>query len=283
MIGLRNALITPKIRATAIRVSSFEIVDPAVSWMPGSTAVATASAAAETATRNRKRMGQSWHSGTDHTIGRPAAARERLRRHRPLLRPPEMDEEPPEVLGVRLDAVVERLDLFLLQEPEHPLLELPRALARDDLNERGLLRHGLVDDRLQGPVDVLPAVVDVVQVQLQLHDAVSAPGLPPRYAAPCAPGGSMPHAAGGAVYERRSSPSCRMISRTTSAGGLSSSTTITRSAGRGGSTAASWLSSSSEWKKWPCRSFSRATRVSRSTTSRKTIRSSGRPSRSWSR
>src|SRR2546421_7735117 len=183
MIGLRNALITPKIRATAIRVSTFELVDPAVSWMPGSTAVATASAAAETATRNRKRMGQSWHCGTDHTIGGPAQRGRRLRRHRPLLWPPEMDEEPTEVLGVLLDAVVERLDLFLLQEPEHPLLELPRALARDDLNERGLLRHGLVDDRLQGPVDVLPAVVDVVQVQLQLHGAVSAPGLPPRYAA----------------------------------------------------------------------------------------------------
>src|SRR2546430_9438920 len=129
MIGLRNALITPKIRATATRVSSFEIVDPAVSWMPGSTAVATASAAAATATRNRKRMGQSWHSGTDHTIGRPAAARERLRRHRPLLRPPEMDEEPPEVLGVLFDPVVEGFDLFLVLETEPPLRARPPALA----------------------------------------------------------------------------------------------------------------------------------------------------------
>src|SRR5262249_14731506 len=75
MIGLRIALITPKIRATAIRVSTFSVVDPAVSWMPGSTAVATASAAAETATRSRKRMGQSWHSGGDHAIGGPGAAR----------------------------------------------------------------------------------------------------------------------------------------------------------------------------------------------------------------
>src|SRR5690348_2237229 len=108
-----------------------------------------------------------------------------------------MDEEPPEVLGVLLDAVVERLDLFLLQEPEHPLLELPRALARDDLDQRSLLRHGLVDDRLQGPVDVLPAVVDVVQVKLELHGAVSAPGLPPRYAARTRPGDLFWHAAGG--------------------------------------------------------------------------------------
>src|SRR5258705_4369908 len=76
MIGLRNALITPKIRAPAIRVSPSETVDAAVSWMPGSTAVATASAAAETATRSRKRIGQSWHSGTDHTIGGARGARE---------------------------------------------------------------------------------------------------------------------------------------------------------------------------------------------------------------
>src|SRR5262244_465849 len=196
MIGLRTALITPKIRATAIRVSTFEVVDPVVSWMPGSTAVATASAAAETATRSRKGMGQSWHPGAGHAIGRS-----RCRTGQgdssgagPALSPPEMDEEPPEVPGVLLDAVVERPDLLLLQEPEHPLLELPRALARDDLHQGGLLRHGLVDDRLQGPVDVLPAVVDVVQVELQLHGAVSAPGLPPRYAGPGTPGRVCRHA-----------------------------------------------------------------------------------------
>src|SRR5437762_3585687 len=205
MIGLRTALIIPKIRATAISVSTFEVVDPAVSWMPGSTAVATASAAAETARRSRKRMGQSWHPRhrsrhrrvpVPHGGGGPAATG-------PALPPPEMDEEPPEVLGVLLDAVVERPDLFFLPGTEHPLLELSRALARDDLNQGGLLRHGLVDDRLQGPVDVLPAVVGVVQVELQLHGAVSAPGLPPRYAARARPG--RPYAARGrrAAYERR--------------------------------------------------------------------------------
>src|SRR5262245_49135347 len=172
MIGLRTALITPKIKATATSVSTFEVVDPAVSSMPGSTAVATASAAAETATRSRKCMGQSWHSGADHAIGGPRRRGGGGGGCGPVLSPPEMDEEPPEVLGVFLYAMVERLDLLLLQEPEHPLLELPRALAWDDLNERGFLRHRLVDDRLQGPVDVLPGVVDVVQVELQLHGAV---------------------------------------------------------------------------------------------------------------
>src|SRR5437773_7197840 len=130
MIGLRNALITPKIRATAIRVSTFEVVDPAVSWMPGSTAVATASAAAETARRSRKRMGQSWHPRhrsrhrrvpAPQRGGGPAATA-------PGLPPPAMDEEPPQGLRVLLDAAVERLDFFLPREPEHPLLAQSPAL-----------------------------------------------------------------------------------------------------------------------------------------------------------
>src|SRR5206468_12452007 len=121
MIGLRNALITPKIRATAIRVSTFEVVDPAVSWMPGSTAVATASAAAETARRSRKRMGQSWHPRhrsrhrrvpVPHGGGGPAATG-------PALPPPGMGAEPPEPVGVVPAAVGECLDSFLRRGPEH--------------------------------------------------------------------------------------------------------------------------------------------------------------------
>src|SRR6516165_4318357 len=130
-----------------------------------------------------------------------------------------MDEKPPEVLGVLLDAVIERFDLLLLQESEHPLLELARAFARDDLNDRRLLGDRLVDDRPQSPVDVLPTVVDVVQVELQLHGAVSDPGLPPRYAARARLGDLWGSHDSRAAYEERSSPSRRMISRTTSLGG----------------------------------------------------------------
>src|SRR6476620_6449351 len=126
MIGLRTALITPTIRATSIRVSTFEVVDPVVSWMPGSTAVATASAAAETARRSRKCMGPILASPAPVTqsAGGAAGGKAVPAGAGPARSPPEVDEEPPEVLGVLLDAVVERLDLFLLQEPEHPLLEL---------------------------------------------------------------------------------------------------------------------------------------------------------------
>src|SRR6516225_3693080 len=108
MIGLRNALINPMIRATAIRVSSFLVVDPAVRWMPGSTAVATASAAAEMARRSRKRMGQSWHPPVPLTpSASPGATWAEAARTGPASSPPEMDEQPAEVLGVLLYAVVE--------------------------------------------------------------------------------------------------------------------------------------------------------------------------------
>ena len=44
--------------------------------------------------------------------------------------PAEVDEDPPEVLGVLLHPGVQGLDLFLVEEAQHPLLQLPAALAR---------------------------------------------------------------------------------------------------------------------------------------------------------
>src|SRR5579862_2911899 len=88
--------------------------------------------------------------------------------------PAEMHEDPAEVLGVLLYPVVERLDLLLVEEPQHVLFQLTGALARDDLDQRRLLPYRLVDDGAQGPVDVTPAVVDVVQIQLELHCASEA-------------------------------------------------------------------------------------------------------------
>ncbi len=51
------------------------------------------------------------------------------------------------------------------------LLQLPGALAGDDLHQRRLRPDRLIDDVPQRPVDVLAPVVDVVQVQLELHRA----------------------------------------------------------------------------------------------------------------
>src|SRR5215469_16113390 len=80
-----------------------------------------------------------------------------------------MHKDPAEVLGILLHPVIESLDLLLVEEPEDVLLQLARALARDDLDQRGLRPHGLVDDSSQRAVDVLAAVVDVMQVELEFH------------------------------------------------------------------------------------------------------------------
>src|ERR1700739_628725 len=83
--------------------------------------------------------------------------------------PAEMHENATEVLGVLLNPVVERLDVFLLKEAQYVFLKLPRSLARDDLDQRSFRPHGFVNDGPQGAVDVVPAVVDVVQVELEFH------------------------------------------------------------------------------------------------------------------
>src|ERR1700683_1651598 len=54
--GFRKALMTPKIAATATSVPIFDQSLPASSSMPGTTAVATARAAAETTTRSKNLM-----------------------------------------------------------------------------------------------------------------------------------------------------------------------------------------------------------------------------------
>src|SRR5437016_2014 len=63
MTGLSTPFTTPKITATAISVSTLDSALPVVSWMPGTSQVATARAAAEATTRIRARMEQSWHTG----------------------------------------------------------------------------------------------------------------------------------------------------------------------------------------------------------------------------
>jgi len=51
MIGLSTAFTTPKISATTISVAALDKVLPVRSWMPETTAVATASATAVISTR----------------------------------------------------------------------------------------------------------------------------------------------------------------------------------------------------------------------------------------
>ena len=81
-----------------------------------------------------------------------------------------MDEDPAEVVGVLLDAVIERLDLFLVEEAQDALLQLTASLAGDDLDEPHSLRNRLVDDGSKGTVDIVASVVDLVQIELEPHD-----------------------------------------------------------------------------------------------------------------
>src|SRR5579872_5839054 len=91
--------------------------------------------------------------------------------------------------------MVKRLDLLLLQEPEHVLLELTRSLARNDLDQRRLRPHRLVDDVAQGPVDVVAPVIDVVQIEFELHWAVSGQTVSPTVR------GRRPSAARSGIYD----------------------------------------------------------------------------------
>src|SRR5450756_2099451 len=88
------------------------------------------------------------------------------------LPPAEVDEDSTEVVGVLLHPVVERLDLLLVQEPQHVLLQCSRPLARDDLHQRSLRRDGFVDHGPEGAIDLLATVVDVMHVQLELHRTI---------------------------------------------------------------------------------------------------------------
>jgi hypothetical protein len=58
-----------------------------------------------------------------------------------------VDDDAAEIVGVLLDAVVERLDFLLVKESHYVLLQRPRSLARDDFDQWGLRRNRFVEDR----------------------------------------------------------------------------------------------------------------------------------------
>jgi AcrR family transcriptional regulator len=83
--------------------------------------------------------------------------------------PAEVHEDATEVLRVLLDANVLSGGRVLLKESQHVLLELARPFARDDLDQRRLLRLGVREDLVQCLLDLRAPVVDVMQVERQLH------------------------------------------------------------------------------------------------------------------
>jgi hypothetical protein len=77
-------------------------------------------------------------------------------------------EQTPEVITVLVDPVVHLLDMRLLKEADHLLLQLSAALAGDDLHHWNTLVHRFFHQLVQGTIDVAPLVIDVVQVEFEL-------------------------------------------------------------------------------------------------------------------
>jgi len=73
-----------------------------------------------------------------------------------------MDEDPPEILVVFLNAVIERFDVFLLQKTQNALFELAAALAGDDLHYGDPLVERFPEDTVEFSVDGPALIKDVV-------------------------------------------------------------------------------------------------------------------------
>lgn len=83
----------------------------------------------------------------------------------------EVDEDASEIFIVLFEAMIQFLDLWLVQEPQYFLLELPTAFAGDDLNEFDFPVNRFLHNPIKFRVDLIAAVVYVVQVQFKLcHD-----------------------------------------------------------------------------------------------------------------
>jgi hypothetical protein len=78
-----------------------------------------------------------------------------------------MNKYPPEILIIFLYAMIQLLDVILIEKAQDFFLQLPAAFAWNDFNERNFLLDCLFHDAVQFRVNLLTAVVDVVQVELE--------------------------------------------------------------------------------------------------------------------
>lgn len=78
----------------------------------------------------------------------------------------EIHEKTPEILTVVLDAVVQGFDVGLLQKALYFFTQLPAAFTGYDLHLADLFFDGIIKGLLQGLVDRLAVVVNIVQVYL---------------------------------------------------------------------------------------------------------------------
>ena len=78
----------------------------------------------------------------------------------------EIDEKTPEILTVVLDAVVQGFDVGLLQKALYFFTQLAAAFPGYDLHLADLFFDGIIKGLLQGLVDRLAVVVNIVEVYL---------------------------------------------------------------------------------------------------------------------
>jgi hypothetical protein len=79
-----------------------------------------------------------------------------------------MDKNPSEILIILFDAVIKLSDVSLVQKTKHLFLELAAAFAWNDLNEIDLSFKCFLNDTVELRIDLVTAVVNIVQVELKL-------------------------------------------------------------------------------------------------------------------
>ena len=80
-----------------------------------------------------------------------------------------MHEHAAEILGVLVNAVIERLYVLLIQESKNALLERARAFPRDNFDSCDLLGDCLIDRLPKRAVNIAASVENIVEIQLDPH------------------------------------------------------------------------------------------------------------------
>jgi len=85
-----------------------------------------------------------------------------------------MDKNPPEIFVILFHAVIQLLDMSLVQKAQDFFLQLPAPLAGDDFNPFDFTVYRFLDDAVEFGLDFLAAVVNVVQIEFEFcHDYFS--------------------------------------------------------------------------------------------------------------
>jgi hypothetical protein len=83
--------------------------------------------------------------------------------------PPEVDEDSAEVVSAFLDPVVQRSDVLAIEEPEYALLSWLDPFPGMISTSRASFATVSSNDCLRRPFDLIATVVNLVQIQLELH------------------------------------------------------------------------------------------------------------------